>query len=89
MCELAHTRRILGCPNGGLPATPDTFTNTHLTRPIIFGGRATYVDCILKAAKPSELPVQVKFELVIISRRLRLSADCAAHAAYTHDEVIE
>ena len=29
MCELTHTRRNFGCPNGGLPVMPDTFTNAH------------------------------------------------------------
>jgi hypothetical protein len=71
MCELTHTRRNFGPPNGGLPVIPDTFTNAYrveITRivivfgplqPIIFGARATYVHRIIKDAKPRELPDQV------------------------------
>ena len=53
---------------------------------------ATYVDRILKSAKPSELPVQapVKFELVInIKTAKALGLDVPLHLKQRADELIE
>jgi putative ABC transport system substrate-binding protein len=53
---------------------------------------ATYVDRILRGAKPSELPVQapVKFELVINLRTAKaLGLDVSSSLQQRADEVIE
>jgi putative ABC transport system substrate-binding protein len=54
-----------------------------------FRRAATYVDRILRGAKPAELPVQapVKFELVINLKALGL--DVPLHLQQRADEVIE
>ena len=57
-----------------------------------FRGVATYVDRILKGAKPSELPVQapVKFELVINMKTAKtLGLDVPLQLQQRADEVIE
>jgi putative ABC transport system substrate-binding protein len=53
---------------------------------------ATYVDRVLRGAKPSELPVQapVKFELTINLRTAKtLGLDVPLHLQQLADEVIE
>jgi putative ABC transport system substrate-binding protein len=58
----------------------------------LFRRAASYVDRILRGAKPSELPVQapVKFELVINLKTAKaLGLDVPLHLQQLADEVIE
>jgi len=60
--------------------------------PDLFGRSATYVDRILKGAKPGELPVQAptKFQLVINLRTAKaVGLEVPVHLQQLADEVIE
>jgi hypothetical protein len=76
MCELTHTRRNFGCPNGGLPVMPDTVTNPDRVEITPLGARYR-----LPAAYPfrffTELASRCRTEttrpIFLARRRLRRS----------------
>ena len=79
-----YSYRISVAQGGLMSYGPDPFDN--------FRRSASYVDRILKGAKPSELPVQapVKFELVINLKAARaLGLDVPSQLQQLADEVIE